>query len=80
MLGPPGGWTRRQSGFGAWPLHTSLLLAKEYALTAAKIPAARAREMGWVNHVVADPRTEALACAKRILDCPAKRSRAPSAC
>ncbi|MEU1997657.1 enoyl-CoA hydratase/isomerase family protein [Nocardia gamkensis] len=53
-----------------WPLHTSLLLAKEYALTGAKIPAARAREMGLVNHVVADPRTEALACAKRILELP----------
>jgi enoyl-CoA hydratase/carnithine racemase len=70
MLGPTGGWTRRRSGFGAHPLHTSLLLAKEYALTAAKIPAARAREMGLVNHVVADPRTEALACAKRILELP----------
>jgi enoyl-CoA hydratase/carnithine racemase len=29
-----------------WPLHTSLLLAKEYALTGARIPAARAVEMG----------------------------------
>lgn len=53
-----------------WPLHTSLLLAKEYALTGAKIEAARAREMGLVNHVVADPLSEALACAKRILELP----------
>ncbi|MGY0499588.1 enoyl-CoA hydratase/isomerase family protein [Nocardia sp. FBN12] len=53
-----------------WPLHTSLMLAKEYALTGAKIPAERAREMGLVNHVVADPLTEALACAKRVLELP----------
>lgn len=53
-----------------WPLHTSLLLAKEYALTGAKIPAARAREMGLVNHVVTDPYADALACAKRIIDLP----------
>lgn len=53
-----------------WPLHTSLLLAKEYALTGAKIGAARAREIGLVNHVVADPLSEALACAKRILELP----------
>ncbi|MEV0685384.1 enoyl-CoA hydratase/isomerase family protein [Nocardia sp. NPDC050378] len=53
-----------------WPLHTSLLLAKEYALTGAKIPAERAREMGLVNHVVADPLAAALACAKRVLELP----------
>ncbi|WP_410872806.1 enoyl-CoA hydratase/isomerase family protein [Nocardia sp. A7] len=53
-----------------WPLHTSLMLAKEYALTGAKITAERAREMGLVNHVVADPLTEALACAKRVLELP----------
>ncbi|WP_024804460.1 enoyl-CoA hydratase/isomerase family protein [Nocardia sp. BMG51109] len=53
-----------------WPLHTSLLLAKEYALTGAKIPAQRAWEMGLVNHVVADPLAEATACAKRILELP----------
>jgi enoyl-CoA hydratase/carnithine racemase len=49
-----------------WPLQTSLLWAKEYALTGAKIPAARALEMGLANHVVDDPVAEALACAKRI--------------
>lgn len=53
-----------------WPLHTSLLLAKEYALTGAKITAERAREMGLVNHIVADPLSEALGCAKRILELP----------
>lgn len=53
-----------------WPLHTSLLLAKEYALTGARIPAERAREMGLANHVVADPVAEALACAKRIAEMP----------
>ncbi len=55
-----------------WPLHTSLLLAKEYAITGARIPAERAREMGLANHVVADPVSEALACAKRTLELPQK--------
>jgi enoyl-CoA hydratase/carnithine racemase len=55
-----------------WPLQTSLLWAKEYAFTGAKIPAARALEMGLANHVVADPVTEALACAKRIAGLPRK--------
>ncbi|MEV4235565.1 enoyl-CoA hydratase/isomerase family protein [Nocardia sp. NPDC049737] len=53
-----------------WPLHTSLLLAKEYAITGARIPAARAREMGLVNHVVEDPVAEAMACAQRMLELP----------
>ena len=53
-----------------WPLHTSLLLAKEYAFTGARIGAARAAEMGLANHVVADPLTDALACAKRIAGLP----------
>ncbi|WP_040801457.1 enoyl-CoA hydratase/isomerase family protein [Nocardia higoensis] len=53
-----------------WPLHTSLMLAKEYALTGAKITAERAREMGLVNHIVADPLAEALACAKRVAELP----------
>ncbi|MEV2218599.1 enoyl-CoA hydratase/isomerase family protein [Nocardia vinacea] len=53
-----------------WPLHTSMLLAKEYAITGARIPAARAREMGLANHVVADPVAEALACAQRMLELP----------
>ncbi|RAY17077.1 enoyl-CoA hydratase/isomerase family protein [Actinomadura craniellae] len=53
-----------------WPLHTSLHLAKEYALTGARIPAGRAAELGLANHVVADPLAEALACAKRIAELP----------
>jgi enoyl-CoA hydratase/carnithine racemase len=53
-----------------WPLQTSLLWAKEYAFTGAKIPAARALEMGLANHVVEDPLAEALACAKKIMELP----------
>ena len=53
-----------------WPLHTSMLLAKEYAITGARIPAERAREMGLANHVVADPVAEAMVCAERILALP----------
>lgn len=53
-----------------WPLHTSLLFAKEYAITGARIPARRALEMGLANHVVEDPLTEALACAERIAGLP----------
>jgi enoyl-CoA hydratase len=53
-----------------WPLHTSLLLAKEYALTGARISASRAADMGLANHVVDDPLAEALACAKRIAGLP----------
>ena len=53
-----------------WPLHTSLLFAKEYALTGARIPAARAVEMGLANHVADDPLTEAVACAKRVAGLP----------
>jgi enoyl-CoA hydratase len=37
-----------------WPLHTSLLLAKEYAFTGERISATRAREIGLANHVVPD--------------------------
>lgn len=53
-----------------WPLQTSLLLAKEFALTGARIPAQRAVDLGLANHVVADPLSEALACAKRIAELP----------
>jgi enoyl-CoA hydratase len=53
-----------------WPLHTSLLVAKEYALTGARIPAARAVELGLANYVVEDPIAEALACAKRMIELP----------
>jgi enoyl-CoA hydratase len=53
-----------------WPLHISLLLAKEYALTGTRILAARAVELGLANHVAADPLAEAIACAKKILRLP----------
>ncbi|MGB5796680.1 MAG: enoyl-CoA hydratase/isomerase family protein [Mycolicibacter algericus] len=53
-----------------WPLQMSLLQAKEYALTGARIPAARAVELGLANHVVEDPVAEAISCAKRIIELP----------
>jgi enoyl-CoA hydratase/carnithine racemase len=53
-----------------WPLHTSLLVAKEYALTGARITAERAVAMGLANHVAADPLAGALACARRIAGLP----------
>jgi len=53
-----------------WPLHISLLLAKEYALTGTRIHAERAVELGLANHMVADPVAEAVACAKRIMELP----------
>ena len=53
-----------------WPLHISLLLAKEYALTGTRIRAERAVELGLANHVAADPVAEAIACAKRIMELP----------
>lgn len=53
-----------------WPLHISLLLAKEYALTGTKIRAERAVELGLANHVAEDPLAEAVACAKKIMDMP----------
>ena len=53
-----------------WPLHISLLLAKEYALTGKRISAGRAVELGLANHVVDDPVAEATACAERIMRMP----------
>ena len=55
-----------------WPLLTSLMLAKEYALTGDRIPARRAAEMGLVNHVCPDGEVldAALACARRIARLP----------
>jgi enoyl-CoA hydratase/carnithine racemase len=55
-----------------WPLHTSLLLAKEYAFTGDKIPAERAAAIGLVNHVCEDGEVldAALACARRIAALP----------
>ena len=55
-----------------WPLHTSLLLAKEYAFTGDRIPAQRAAEIGLVNHVCPDGEVleAALATAKKIAALP----------
>ena len=53
-----------------WPLHISLLLAKEYALTGTRISAQRAVELGLANHVAANPLAEAIVCAKKILELP----------
>jgi enoyl-CoA hydratase/carnithine racemase len=55
-----------------WPLHTSLLLAKEYAFTGDRISAARAAEIGLANHVCADGEvlSEALTTAHKIAALP----------
>jgi enoyl-CoA hydratase/carnithine racemase len=55
-----------------WPLHTSLLLAKEYAFTGERISAARAAQIGLVNHVCPDGEVlpAALAAARRIAALP----------
>ena len=55
-----------------WPLHTSLLLAKEYAFTGDRISAARAAEIGLANHVCpdADVLTAAIAAAHKIAKLP----------
>ena len=55
-----------------WPLHTSLLLAKEYAFTGDRITAARAAEIGLANHVYPDDEllTAALAAAHKIAALP----------
>ena len=55
-----------------WPLHTSLLLAKEYAFTGDRISAQRAAEMGLANHVVPDDEVlpQAVATAHKISKLP----------
>ncbi|MCU1452033.1 MAG: Enoyl-CoA hydratase/carnithine racemase [Acidimicrobiales bacterium] len=55
-----------------WPLLISMQLAKEYALTGDRIPAARAAQIGLVNHVCPDGDVleQALACAHRIAKLP----------
>ncbi|HYV59131.1 MAG TPA: enoyl-CoA hydratase-related protein [Acidimicrobiia bacterium] len=56
----------------SWPLHTSLLLAKEYAFTGERISAARAAEIGLANHVCKDEEVvpAALAAARKIAALP----------
>lgn len=55
-----------------WPTQTSLLLAKEYAFTGERIPAARAAEIGLTNHVCPDDEVfdAALAAAQKIAKLP----------
>lgn len=55
-----------------WPLHTSLMLAKEFAFTGDRISAERAHQIGLVNHVCEDGDVfdQALACAKRVAKLP----------
>jgi enoyl-CoA hydratase/carnithine racemase len=55
-----------------WPLHTSLLLAKEYAFTGDRISASRAAEIGLANRVCPDDEVlpAALATARRIAELP----------
>jgi len=55
-----------------WPLHMSLLLAKEYAFTGDRIGAARAKEIGLANHVCPDGEvlSAALATAHKIAKLP----------
>lgn len=55
-----------------WPLHMSLLLAKEYAFTGDRITAARAKEIGLANHVCPDGEvlSAAVAAAHRIAGLP----------
>ena len=56
----------------SWPLHTSLLLAKEYAFTGERITAARAAEIGLANRVCPDDEVlpAALAAAHKIAALP----------
>lgn len=56
----------------SWPLHTSLLLAKEYAFTGERISAARAAEIGLANHVCPDEEVvpAALTAAQKIAALP----------
>lgn len=55
-----------------WPLHTSLLLAKEYAFTGDRISARRAADIGLANHVCPDGEvlSAALAAAHKIAALP----------
>lgn len=62
------GLTAADGGAPTWPLMMSMLRAKEYLLTSARIPAALAVEIGLANRVVpdADLLGEALALAERL--------------
>jgi enoyl-CoA hydratase len=55
-----------------WPLHTSLLLAKEFAFTGDRVTAERAHQIGLVNHVCppGEVLDRAMDCARRISGLP----------
>ena len=53
-----------------WGLQISLLHAKEFALTGVRIKAERAVALGLANHLVAEPLSEAIACAKKLIELP----------
>ncbi len=53
-----------------WGSQISLLQAKEFALTGVRIKAERAVALGLANHVVAEPLSEAIACAKKLVELP----------
>jgi enoyl-CoA hydratase len=59
----PVGLVAADGGPVTWPLHTSLLLAKEYAFTGERISAARAAAIGLANHVCPDDEVLAAALA-----------------
>ena len=50
----PVGLTAADGGAPLWPLFTSIVKVKEYLFTGARIPAAEALAMGFVNRVVPD--------------------------
>ncbi|WP_370328983.1 enoyl-CoA hydratase/isomerase family protein [Mycolicibacterium hippocampi] len=64
------GLVAADGGPRVWPSQISMLQAKEFALTGVRIKAQRAVELGLANHVVADPVTEAIACAEKIMELP----------
>jgi enoyl-CoA hydratase len=68
----PVGLVAADGGPVTWPLHTSLLLAKEYAFTGERITAARAAEIGLANRVLPDDEVlrAALATAHKIAALP----------
>lgn len=68
----PLGLVAADGGPVTWPLHTSLLLAKEYAFSGDRITASRAAEIGLANHVCPDDEvlSTALAAAHKIAALP----------
>ena len=68
----PVGLVAADGGPLTWPLHTSLLLAKEFAFTGDRISAARAKEIGLANHVCPDGEVlaAAIAAARKIAALP----------